>query len=367
MAKETNIQWADSTVNPTMGCDGCELWPTPLALRAAAALYLTSRGIEAQAVNEALAVVSWQITATHFYHSRHEVVAQILSELHLEKNRSLAKDLAATLAAKFICYAGILHTRHGENTNKPDKHVNPGYAPIFEELKLFPGRMAIAANYSDLSGTERIGAPWKDGLRRLVFISDMSDALSRAVSFEYLRDEVIAQVTSAKGRRHIWLWLTKRPTRMAQFAEWLGRDGIAWPENLMAMTSVTSAATLGRVAQLQRVPASLRGLSAEPLSSPVRLPLEGISWVIVGGQSGSRAEPFDLAWARDIMRQCRAANVACFVKQLGTAPVLNGEAIHLHDGHGGEWDEWPEDLRCREFPEAFRPKLLSPSCMLSTS
>ncbi|MDQ6809674.1 MAG: phage Gp37/Gp68 family protein [Verrucomicrobiota bacterium] len=326
-------------------------------LRTAAALYLTSRGIETQTVNQAFGAVSWPATGTHFYHSRHEIVAQILRELSLGNDRPMAKDLAETLAAKFICYAGILHTRHGENANKPDKHVNPGYARIFEELKLFPGRMAIAVNYSDLSGTERIDAPWKNGLRRLIFVSDMSDALSRAVSLEYLRDEVIAQVTSEKGRRHIWLWLTKRPARMARFAQWLESDGIVWPENLMAMTSVTGATTMGRVSQLPGVPASLRGLSVEPLTSAVQIPLAGIDWVIVGGQSGPRAQPFDLAWARDIMQQCRERNVPLFVKQFGSAPFLNGEPIHLQDGHGGDWQEWPEDLRCREFPEAFRPSV----------
>jgi hypothetical protein len=97
-----------------------------------------------------------------------------------------------------------------------------------------------------------------------------------------------------------------------------------------------------------------------------------LDWVIVGGESGPGARPFDVAWARSIVQQCKAAGVACFVKQLGACfvkqlganPVSTNTAFGgvigrtaypldtLSDKKGGDPSEWPEDLRVREFPEA---------------
>lgn len=87
---------------------------------------------------------------------------------------------------------------------------------------------------------------------------------------------------------------------------------------------------------------------------------ERIDWVIIGGESGPRARPMDLAWARSLVEQCRAAGVAPFVKQLGARPrieqPMDGAGNHpvteilLRDRKGGDMAEWPEDLRVREFP-----------------
>jgi len=89
-----------------------------------------------------------------------------------------------------------------------------------------------------------------------------------------------------------------------------------------------------------------------------------LSWLIVGGESGPGARPFDLAWARSTVRQTRAAGVACFVKQLGAMPYMMepawengfvGDDVRARwpceDPKGGNMSEWPEDLRVRQFPE----------------
>lgn len=260
------------------------------------------------------------------------------------------KALARAIADLFRCYAGILHMRHGCDDGKPDKNTNKGYAEKFENPKLFPGRMAEAARWADLSGTPRPDKPWLDGLPRLIFVSDMGDALSRDVPFEYLHQEIIENAASANGRRHVWLWLTKRPNRMAEFSDWLESRGVAWPDNLVAMTSVTSKKTTGRIDQLRRVKCRYRGLSIEPLWEQVSPDLSEIDWVIVGGESGGGALAFDLAWARSLRDRCQENDVAFFVKQLGANPVENGLPISLTDAHGGDWSDWPEDLRVREFP-----------------
>jgi protein gp37 len=75
---------------------------------------------------------------------------------------------------------------------------------------------------------------------RLIFISDMSDALSAAVPFDFLEHEIVQVAMSPNGRRHQWLWLTKRPDRMARLSDDLKAKGLSWPKNLWAGTSITS-------------------------------------------------------------------------------------------------------------------------------
>ena len=173
-----------------------------------------------------------------------------------------------------------------------------------------------------------------------------------------------------------------------------GQVPYAWPPpNVWLGTSVEDQRSADeRIPHLLETPAAVRFISAEPLLGPVTLgawiappghaivvcpsckqqrwhgsgscgacgapPPAGIDWVIVGGESGPRARPMDLAWARSLRDQCAAAGVACFVKQLGSAPqTLDGGRdgvigqMDLHESHGRDMDEWPEDLRVREFPK----------------
>lgn len=277
MSVNTKIQWCDSTCNPTMGCDGCELW-----------------------------------------------------------SKAVRK-----------CYAGILHTRFGG--------VTAGYAPTFENVTLFPDRMRAAAHWSDLTGKPRADKPWLNGYPRLIFVSDMSDALSLAVPFSYLRNEVIENVVSEAGRRHCWLWLTKRPERMAKFSTWLVGEGANWPSNLWAGTSVTSQVTTGRINHLMGVgdKSTIRFLSVEPQYEALDLAawLPKLDWIIQGGESGHRARNFDLSWTASLIEQCRTHGVAYFLKQLGARVTRNGEPLHFEDGHAGNWEEWPKKIRVRQLPK----------------
>jgi protein gp37 len=276
MSVTTKIQWCDSTCNPTMGCEGCELW-TPKVKK---------------------------------------------------------------------CYAGWLHVRFGG--------VTKGYSPTFEELTFWPGRMAEAAGWPDLTGTSRKDKPWLDGLPRLIFVSDMSDSLSKDVPFEFLEEEVVRTARSTDGQRHQWLWLTKRPDRMAEFSESLRQKGIDWPSNLWAGTSITTQATTTRIGHLLRVgdQGTIRFLSVEPQHEPIDLAkwLPDLDWIIQGGESGHDACPFQVEWAADLARQCRRQGVAYFLKQLGTVVYRRGEQVHFEDHHGGDWSEWPKELRIREMP-----------------
>jgi protein gp37 len=76
-----------------------------------------------------------------------------------------------------------------------------------------------------------------------------------------------------------------------------------------------------------------------------------LDWIIVGGESGSDPRPFDLDWARAILRQCEAAGVRAFMKQLGANPYSDGRPMHsVPRGKYGDPAEWPPELRVREFP-----------------
>jgi protein gp37 len=140
------------------------------------------------------------------------------------------------------------------------------------------------------------------------------------------------------------------------------------------------AAANSRIPELLRTPWVLRFLSVEPLLGLVDLrrgiylkrddprpwygegtSLEGIGWVIVGGESGNdsgkyRARSCDLSWVRGVVEQCRAAGVPVWVKQLGTRPFHHGTvdggaaSLNLKDRHGEDWSEWPCDLRVRQIP-----------------
>jgi three-Cys-motif partner protein len=278
MSIATKIQWCDSTCNPTMGCEGCELWNPKTAERS--------------------------------------------------------------------CYAGVLHLRYGG--------VTKGYSPTFEELTYWPGRMAAAARWSDLTGTARKDKPWLDGLPRLIFVSDMSDALSAVVPFDFLEEEVIRVVTSPTGQRHRWLWLTKRPDRMAQFSDALNEKSIDWPKNLWAGTSITTQGTTSRIKHLLRVGAdrTVRFLSVEPQRAEIDIRewLPRLDWVIQGGESGRGARPFHVEWALDLIRQCQQAGVAYFLKQLGSSVLFKGQRLWFRQGHAGDWSEWPAEVQVREMP-----------------
>jgi len=242
------------------------------------------------------------------------------------------------------CYAGVLHRRFAG--------VSAGYAPAFSQVTKFPGRMQRAAGWSDLSGKPRGEKPWLNGLPRLIFVSDMSDALSDSIEFEYLKSEVIEAVTSESGRRHRWLWLTKRPQRMAAFSQFIDQP---WPSNLWVGTSVTTRSSTSRIRHLTEVgdESTIRFLSVEPQWEAISLSdwLPKIDWIIQGGESGPTAREFHIEWAESVVAECRQHRVPFFLKQLGSHVCRNSKRIKLSHSHGGNWDEWPDTIRVREMPK----------------
>jgi protein gp37 len=132
---------------------------------------------------------------------------------------------------------------------------------------------------------------------------------------------------------HIFQILTKRSKRLAQLAPHL-----PWPANVWQGVSVETARYVWRIDHLRQVPASVRFLSVEPLLGPIpTLPLDGIHWVIVGGESGPQHRPVDPDWVRGIRDQCIKEGVPFFFKQWGgRTPKAGGRILD-----GRVWDEVP--------------------------
>lgn len=216
---------------------------------------------------------------------------------------------------------------------------------------------------------------------RRVFVNSMSDLFH-----ESLPDEAIDRVFAvmAQAPQHTFQILTKRADRMLKWFsgekdfersredhvdEAAGSFGWChanvygrWPlPNVWLGISVEDQKSADeRIPLLLQTPAVVRFVSYEPALGPINFEslgvcrdyrdgtseaVTGLDWMIVGGESGPGARPFDIAWARNTIEQCKDAGVACFVKQLGA-----NVGLPLKDRKGGEWEEWPEDMRVREFP-----------------
>jgi protein gp37 len=303
--------------------------------------------------------------------------------------------------------------------------VSPGCTHCYAER--LNGRLGTGLTYSAPNrpmvklflDAKILAAPLRWRKPRKIFVCSMTDLFGEWVPDEWI-DRIFAVMALAP--QHTFQVLTKRARRMR---EWFARRGpvygdasdfvmfaredfmpapgtvriMQWPlANVWLGISAEDQQRLNeRVPHLLATPAAVRFVSAEPLLGPLDFSfhfglasnhddLRGLlNWLIVGGESGPGARPMDIAWARDIVRQCREAGVACFVKQLGKFPVcaaptgrghevienqrridlewpigthfgnptgdaaLNGLVAIVRD-KGGDPAEWPEDLRVREWP-----------------
>jgi protein gp37 len=250
--------------------------------------------------------------------------------------------------------------------------------------------------------------------RRRVFCASLADVFEGRGDLENPRLRLFDLIRQTPDLD--WLLLTKRPENIfpaierAMYPKPAATDGpddlYDWlhdwshgrpPGNVWLGTSVEDQRYADkRIPHLLKTPAAVRFLSCEPLLGPVNFmrvvigkklsqpppddwrpesfrPATKLDWIIVGGESGPGARPMDVTWSRFLVKQCKAAGVACFVKQLGSNPHqpvnIDGELSSwplgsedktrpdagnfwpkFRDRKGGDPTEWPEDLRVREFP-----------------
>lgn len=165
---------------------------------------------------------------------------------------------------------------------------------------------------------------------QMIFVNSMSDLFHHEVPTEF-----IMKIFDVMRRAdwHIFQILTKRPKRLIQLD-----SQIDWPPNVWMGVTAETERFQWRIDNLRQSEAAIKFLSLEPLLGPMPgLNLDGIDWVIVGGESGPGARPIREDWVLDIRDQCLAADVAFFFKQWGG--VNKKKAGRLLQGR--TWDELP--------------------------
>ena len=310
------------------------------------------------------------------------------------------------------CYAERLGARFGVKWGGPRRRSKDAtfYAPLRWQKK--PWVCVCGQAFAEPEPHE-LGWAWcPDRMyhRRRVFLGSLMDWLDPDVPASWLA-EVLDVIRQCPDLRFITV--TKRPElwmkRMAEaqgvrikgydvtalwswIDRWLAYDP---PPNVIVLASVEDQDSADkRIPKLLKIPAMCHGLSVEPLLGPVALTRifwpdrnggekyencladnvtaeakarypsmrwpQTVKWVIIGGESGPKARPCNVAWIRDIMLQCREANVPCFVKQFGakrqwTPETMDHETLRrIQDRSGSDPSEWPEDLRVRDFPWVLR-------------
>jgi protein gp37 len=168
----------------------------------------------------------------------------------------------------------------------------------------------------------------------MVFVNSMSDLFHEQIPFEFVGK--VFQ-TMREAHRHVFQVLTKRSKRLLELDA-----KIDWPENVWMGVSVENDDFQFRIDDLRAAGAKVKFLSIEPLLGPLPdLNLQGVDWVIVGGESGPGARPMKKEWVREIHEQCRSARIPFFFKQWGG--VNKKRAGRLLDGR--TWSEMPIFLR----------------------
>lgn len=169
----------------------------------------------------------------------------------------------------------------------------------------------------------------------MIFVNSMSDLFHTEVPDEFIKKVFSVMRTATQ---HIFQVLTKREDRLAELA-----TKLKWSENIWAGVTIENADYAHRAERLQEVPSHVRFLSLEPLLSAIpNVPLEGIDWVIVGGESGPGSRPMEKDWVLEIQEQCNVKGVPFFFKQWGgtnkkkAGRLLDGR---VYDGMPVAWYE----------------------------
>ena len=177
---------------------------------------------------------------------------------------------------------------------------------------------------------DAVGLPLRWKRPRMIFVNSMSDLFHQEVPASFIA-RCFAVMEEAS--QHTFQVLTKRPERAAELAA-----DLPWPRNVWMGATVENADYVSRIRWLTRIPAAIRFLSLEPLLGPIpRLPLSGIDWVIVGGESGPNARPLSAKWVFGIRDRCTRFRVPFFFKQWGG--VNKKKCGRLLDGQ--TWDGMP--------------------------
>jgi protein gp37 len=234
-------------------------------------------------------------------------------------------------------HSGIEWTEATWNPTSGCTKVSPGCDNCYAEriTRRFPRSFPNAFKLTLRPDSLDIPFRWKRP--RTIFVNSMSDLFHVDVPEDYL--QLVFDVMR-RTPHHTYQILTKRAERLARVAPRLD-----WPRNAWMGVSVEGPAYVWRIDYLRRVPAAVRFVSAEPLLEPLSsLRLDGIHWLIAGGESQSGCRPAKMDWFRDLRDQCGRAGVAFFLKQLGGHPSKRGGDDAVLDGR--RWIDMPVATAC---------------------
>jgi len=262
-----------------------------------------------------------------------------------EVSQSTAMLLVASRGLRMSSSTRIEWTESTWNPTRGCSRASPGcrncYAERFAHRLSGPGRPYEALTRSTPRGPRWTGeirlvpevleAPLRWRKPRLVFVNSMSDLFHERIPIRFI-EEVFAIME--KAHWHTFQILTKRAERLHKLYSVL-----PWPPNVWMGVSVETPDYAGRIQKLRDVPAAVRFLSLEPLLQPFGvLPLDGVHWVIVGGESGPYPRPMKSEWVRQVRDTCVSQRVPFFFKQWGG--IAKKRAGRRLDGR--TWDEMPQ-------------------------
>lgn len=217
--------------------------------------------------------------------------------------------------------------------------ISPGcahcYAEVFaERFRGVPGH-PYEQGFDIRFVPEKLAEPLLWPKPKMVFVNSMSDLFHEDVPLEYIRR--VARVME-KANWHTYQVLTKRSLRMRDLLQGELRDYAALPHIWWGVSVENRKHGLPRLGDLRAAPAAMRFLSVEPLLEDLgQVNLDGIHWMIVGGESGHGARPMNPAWVISLRDQCAAGGVPFFFKQWGG--VRKGKAGRELEGR--TYDETP--------------------------
>ena len=191
---------------------------------------------------------------------------------------------------------------------------------------------------------ERLSEPLKWKRSRMIFVNSMSDLFHKEIPVEFV-DQVFD--TMERADWHVFQILTKRSSLMRDYLR-RRYNSAKSPPHIWCGVSVEDQAAIVRIRHLLEAPAVIRFISIEPMLGRIyRLPTDGISWVILGGESGPGARPMELCWAVEIRDICKLKRVPFFFKQWGGRTPKSGGRLLAGVEHNG----MPDCLRgCRDEP-----------------
>lgn len=206
------------------------------------------------------------------------------------------------------------------------------YAEVMAKRLKAMGQEKYSNGFELTLHPETLNEPYSWKKHKMIFVNSMSDLFHKDVPIDYIQK--VFRVIK-ENPQHVFQVLTKR----ADVLSYYDNEGwLEWPHNLWMGVTVEDNTVIHRIEKLRNTAARVKFLSCEPLLSPLKnMNLQGIDWVIVGGESGRTPRPMKEEWVIDIKEQCQRAQVAFYFKQWGgTNKKKNGRLLE-----GKKYDKMP--------------------------